>query len=450
MYRIRRLTGGEVNLASMDELAAAIAAGTVTADAEILHQRANRWLPIANHPHFRIAKDRAQSAARPAPKATPTPAPTAGAPTLRLVRTDMGAAADAAAEARPPSRWTPPQRSSAPVARPSGSAAPAMEPPSPTLEFVAEPVAPAPAAEPVRPKRVEPATAGLPMLDIEMPEPTRPMRAPTPMPAPISWPSMHTRARTESVTPKVTEPELSRAPEPVAPKPLGPEMAAPSPEPMVTVAPAPAPAVEDAESVLPTPATIAIDATPATAVMSPMPWLAPEADTALDMPPAVTDFRESTAALELAVPTELETAGVAAHSSPTTRPSRWPMYVGALAVLAVMAFLGLRARPQTETLEPKPMVATVPAATAPAIDAGTPQASARPQITPIVPAGPSNAVPEPRLEPLERDIVPAAPELIDVAPANVGSIDVQIDPNGASRQQALEETRRQIESQMKR
>jgi hypothetical protein len=181
-----------------------------------------------------------------------------------------------------------------------------------------------------------------------------------------------------------------------------------------------------------------------------MPWLAPEADTALDMPPAVTDFRESTVALELAVPTELATAGVAAHSSPTTRPSRWPMYVGALAVLAVMAFLGLRARPQTETLEPKPMVASVPAATAPAIDAGTPQASARPQITPIVPAGPSNAVPEPKLEPLERDVVPAAPELIDVAPANVGSIDVQIDPNGASRQQALEETRRQIESQMKR
>jgi hypothetical protein len=88
MYRIRRLTGGEVNLASMDELAAAIAAGTVTADAEIHHQRADRWLPIANHPHFRIAKDRAQSAARPTPKATPTPAPTAAAPTLRLVRTD--------------------------------------------------------------------------------------------------------------------------------------------------------------------------------------------------------------------------------------------------------------------------------------------------------------------------------------------------------------------------
>ena len=72
MYRIRRLTGGEVTLASLDELAAAIAAGTVTADAEIFHQRAERWLPIANHPHFRIAKDRAQSPVR---KPTPVPAP---------------------------------------------------------------------------------------------------------------------------------------------------------------------------------------------------------------------------------------------------------------------------------------------------------------------------------------------------------------------------------------
>jgi hypothetical protein len=237
----------------------------------------------------------------------------------------------------------------------------------------------------------------------------------------------------------------------VAPKPLEPELAAPSPEPMATVAPAPAPApaVEDAKSVLPTPAPIAIDATPATAVMSPMPWLAPEADMALDVPPAVTDFSESTAP-ELAVPTELETAGVAAPSSPTTRPSRWPMYVGALAVLALMAFLGLRARPQTETLEPKPVVATVPAASAPAIDAGAPRASARPQITPIVPAGPSQAVPEPKLEPLEREVVPAAPALTDIAPANVGTIDVRIDPNAARRQQALEETRKQIESQMKR
>jgi len=67
-----------------------------------------------------------------------------------------------------------------------------------------------------------------------------------------------------------------------------------------------------------------------------------------------------------------------------------------------------------------------------------------------VPAGPSNAVPEPQLEPLEREVVPAAPKFADIAPASVGTIDVKIDPNAARRQQALDETRRQIESQMQR
>ena len=455
MYRIRRLTGGEVNLASMDELAAAIAAGTVTADAEIHHQRADRWLPIANHPHFRIARDRAQSAARPAPKATPTPAPTAAAPTLRLVRTDMGTSPGTAAEARPASRWTPPQRSPAPALRPSGSALPATEPPNQVLEFVAEPAASTPAAEPVRPKRVEPATAGLPMLDIDMPEPPRPMRAPTPMPTPISWPSMHTKARTEPATPKASEPVVPTAPEPLSPKPAEPEIAAPSPVPMATIAPEPAPAIEVPESVQsPAPAPVAITETPAPTVKPPMPWLAPEAEVALDVPPSISDFSQPVVAAEPDLASEPEMAGVAVASSSTAGASRWPMYVGALVVLAVAAFLALRPRTQTESLGPKPVaapaIATAPTAAAPATAVGAPPVSTRPQITPIVPAGPSNAVPEPQLEPLEREVVPAAPKFADIAPASVGTIDVKIDPNAARRQQALDETRRQIESQMQR
>jgi MYXO-CTERM domain-containing protein len=451
MYRIRRLTGGEVNLASMDELAAAIAAGTVTADAEIHHQRADRWLPIANHPHFRIAKDRAQSAARPAPKASPTPAPATAAPTLRLVRSDMGTAPGTTAETRPVSRWTPPQRSPAPTARPSGSAAPAMEPSSPTLEFVAEPTAPAP-AEPVRPKRVEPATAGLPMLDIELPEPPRPMRAPTPMPAPISWPSMHTKARTEPAAPKVIDPELRKAPEHVPAEPPEPVMAAPSAEPVATVAPAPVPVVELAEAVRPAPKSVAIAAAAAPAVKSSMPWLSPEIDVTLDVPPPVRDFSQPAVVVEPEVAIELEAAGVAAPSSSTSQPSRWPMYAGALAVLGLVAFLALRPRSETETLGPKPAatpaIATAPTSTSTAADA--PSGSTRPQITPIVPAGPSNAVPEAKLEPLEQEVVPAAPKLSGLAPANLGTLDVQIDPTASHSQRALEETRRQIDSQMRR
>ena len=73
MYRIRRSNGREVTLASLDELAAAIAANTVTPDAEIHHQRADRWLPIASHPHFRLASDRARTMERPAPRTVPAP-----------------------------------------------------------------------------------------------------------------------------------------------------------------------------------------------------------------------------------------------------------------------------------------------------------------------------------------------------------------------------------------
>jgi hypothetical protein len=453
MYRIRRLTGGEVNLASMDELAAAIAAGTVTADAEIHHQRADRWLPIANHPHFRIAKDRALSAARPVSKAAPTPAPAAAAPTLRLVRSEMSAAPGAAAEARPAARWTPPQRSPAAAPRPAGSAAPAMEPPSPTLEFVAEPAAPAPVVEPVRPKRVEPATAGLPMLDIDMPETPRPSRAPTPMPAPISWPSMHGKARSEPAPPRVVEPEVRKSPEPVASLPLEPAPPAPRPEPMARTAPEPVPVVRAPEAALPTPAPVVITATPAAEVKTPMPWLVPEADAALDVPPPVTDFSQAEAPVESADAHGMETAGVATPSHAASQRSRWPMLVGAVVVVAAVAFLALRPRAETESLAPKtaaPTIATAPGAGAAASGVGAPPAAARPQITPIVPAGPSNAVPEPKLEPLERDVVPAAPELGEFTSANVGTVDVHIDPNGTRRQKALEETRKQIESQMQR
>ena len=73
MYRIRRETGEEVNFGSIDELGAAVASGVVTAKAEIFHARAEKWLPIASHPHFKMAHDRINSAT--APKATSSQRP---------------------------------------------------------------------------------------------------------------------------------------------------------------------------------------------------------------------------------------------------------------------------------------------------------------------------------------------------------------------------------------
>lgn len=431
MYRIRRLTGGEITLASLDELAAAIVAGTVTADAEIHHQRADRWLPIANHPHFKIASDRAGSAARPAPKSAPTPAPTPAQPALRLVRSDMGAPVAAAPESRPPSRWTPPRPSVA-TPRSTGSAAPAMEPSSQLVEFVAEaPAVEAPAAEPVRPKRIEPATAGLPMLDIEMPQPPRPMRAPTPMPAPISWPTMHAKPRVEPVAPKAPEPVAAVPPAPVAVVPPEPVM-----EVIAAAAPAPEPVAPVAVAVAPEPA-------------SSMPWQV--AENSLDVPPPVRDFDAASAPIEPVM--EMEPAMATAEPSAPSTKSRWPMYVGAAAVLGAMAFFALRPRSDVESLAPKPN-APVASKTAPSpsgISVDEQAASMRPQITPIVPSGPSDELTAPTPEPAAAPVVPAAPRIKDMVPSSaVGNLDLQLDPTAAQRHKALEETRRQIETQMQR
>ena len=63
MYRIRLVSGDEAQYGSIDELGAAVAAGIVTDKAEIYHARAEKWLPIASHPHFKLAKDKVTGAA---------------------------------------------------------------------------------------------------------------------------------------------------------------------------------------------------------------------------------------------------------------------------------------------------------------------------------------------------------------------------------------------------
>ncbi|MFL5521348.1 MAG: hypothetical protein ACJ8B6_10450 [Gemmatimonadales bacterium] len=428
MYRIRRLTGGEVTLASLEELAAAIAAGAVTSESEIHHQRADRWLPIANHPHFKLASDRAGSMPQPSPASAPMPAPTLAQPALRLVRTDMAAAPATTPESRPASRWTPPQRSSAPVPapapRPSGSAVPALERHGQVVEFVAQPpMSEVPAPEPVRPKRIEPATAGLPMLDVEMPQPSRPVRAPTPMPSPASWPAMQAKPRPESVAPKAPEPM------PVAP------VADTVPEPVrVPVISAPV-----AELVIPESVAVVVASEPSPE--PPVAWQIPEMS--LDVPLPIDDFSIAPEPLaESELLPELPTlAGFSAHSK-----SRWPMYVGAVAVAGAIAFFAMRPRASVESLAAKPVATPVAARHSSAPSAIEGQAQ-RPQVTPDVPPGPSEAATTSDAAPVVRP----APKLSAAVRAGaVDNLDLQMDPTAASRQKALEETRREIESQMQR
>ncbi len=55
MYRIRLVSGKEQVYPTIQDLTAGVQRGEVTAEAEIYHQRSDRWLSIESHPHYRMA-----------------------------------------------------------------------------------------------------------------------------------------------------------------------------------------------------------------------------------------------------------------------------------------------------------------------------------------------------------------------------------------------------------
>jgi len=322
--------------------------------------------------------------------------------------------------------------------RPQGSAARAVDPASTVSEFVAEKpveeVLPAPApAEPPKLRRVEPATAGLPLLDVEMPAPPRreaPPRAPTPMPSRMQMPLA------------LSEP---------GPMPIGTRQPTPmpSPAPLLThTEPRSEPRFERVTSPVPEPVVVA----PISVI--PTPWTPPAVESSLDLPPSVLDFSEPPVAIETATTLDVVFAAVA-ESAHVRTSSRWPMVAGAVMMAALIAFLALRPRAQVESLEPKPL-ASAPAAGrfAPSNTAGAPVNgldASRPQITPVVPPGPSDATTELATKPTTNTVVPAAPKLSGIPAStlsNMGALDIPTDPTAPTRQKALEETRRQIETQM--
>ncbi len=74
MYRIRLTDGRELEFPSIQEFSAAVHDGTVDEHASIFHRRAERWLPVREHPHYIQARAQAPTPApRPAP-AAPDPA----------------------------------------------------------------------------------------------------------------------------------------------------------------------------------------------------------------------------------------------------------------------------------------------------------------------------------------------------------------------------------------
>jgi hypothetical protein len=55
MYRIRSASGTEAVFNSLEEFTAAVRRGEVAPEDEIFHSRANRWLDVKSHPHYRSA-----------------------------------------------------------------------------------------------------------------------------------------------------------------------------------------------------------------------------------------------------------------------------------------------------------------------------------------------------------------------------------------------------------
>jgi hypothetical protein len=78
MYRIRLASGQEQVYRSIQELTAGVQRGEVNAEAEIYHQRTERWLSIQSHPHYKMAAEGGAAARPPRLKLTrpSSPAPT--------------------------------------------------------------------------------------------------------------------------------------------------------------------------------------------------------------------------------------------------------------------------------------------------------------------------------------------------------------------------------------
>jgi hypothetical protein len=72
MYRIRSASGIEMTFASLEEFTAAVQRGGVSSSDQIYHSRADRWLDVKSHPHYRVAIETPQPRERP-------PVPQAGA-----------------------------------------------------------------------------------------------------------------------------------------------------------------------------------------------------------------------------------------------------------------------------------------------------------------------------------------------------------------------------------
>jgi hypothetical protein len=421
MYRIRRESGEEVTFGSIDELGAAVVAGVVTAKAEIFHARAEKWLPIASHPHFKMAHDRINTATAPKPSGQ-RPALTASGqrpaitaprpqtPQLRVMRPDAPAARAVAPKPRAPS--APPASELRLLRADTRLSSAATAPALPEMEF-------------------EPA---LPEVEFELlPEIVAPAEPVAAAPAPV-------------------------APVPVAPVPVAPAPAAPVPveavsETVVERSPASVELVSQEQQ----PSAVRGEVE----IINPdrsMPVVNDREIPALEIPSPILDFAPTSLPVE-----------------PAARPSKAPLLIGLGLVAAVVAGIGFFVFKPSSAAPSAPASAISnpvrpPMSAAPVAVQPTPAPA--PVVTPAPPTGSSTGLGgdiQPRkpkrlagdaqtatvgdgLEPPPEELLPAAPSLGNVGDAAaLPTVDAgAVSPSTVDQAKALEKTRREIDSSMRR
>ncbi len=229
MYRIRSASGNEVSYNSLEEFSAAVRRGEVHPEDEIFHTRANRWLDVKSHPHYRSANtwQNHEPAAATGPRA-----PSAGTAALpsRPASAPAASASRAQVFERPVVR-TAPQTTVRPQLQPV-----TPEPPAARAEAAAPPAKPE--VEEQKPRKSKelafidvgdvPGTKPLPSMAESHPEPHQPEMKPAPVPIAQA-----------SVAPPAP-PKVAPTPTPVVPAVVAP----PAPTPPVAAAPAPAPVAQ--------------------------------------------------------------------------------------------------------------------------------------------------------------------------------------------------------------
>lgn len=443
MYRIRRESGDEVNFGSIDELGAAVAAGIVTAKAEIFHARAEKWLPIASHPHFKMAHDRINAATAPraaarapglsasgqrpalgasgqrpavtapsaaAPTAATAPssatAPRAQAPQLRVVRPEATAAvapADSAVGQKPAPRWNSAQRPAARAVAPKPSTPQA--PPASDLRLVR-------ADTPLNGAATAPA---LPEMDFELlPTLDEPAVIEPAVIEPVAAPAL---ATAQPAIEPATETVVERSPAPVE---------------LVSHEEQPASARGEVEFINPDRS---------------MPVMGREVEP-LEIPAPIRDF------------TPVESA------EPAPAKSRAPLFIGLGLVAAAAAVIGFFVlKPSGAPPAPAPStVATQVPAPQPAVPVAE-QPAATPTPAPSAPTGASTGLggdvqarkskksddskaTSDGLEPPPEDVMPAAPRLGSVGDAALPTVEAG-GAGAVDHAKALEKTRREIDSSMR-